>query len=556
MQFQRRQRRPPSSSASMILSMILPAFKGLWAIMLLCTQQAFVSGLSLSSAEASSSPALSKFSIIQSSKLWNTGRKGYLCPISSSSSTSASKSLVVLLPQLGEFDSAEFCEQLVAVLPDLQDAGVELSLVGIGSEKAGEKFCQFTNLNPDCLFVDSDAKLHQQLGLYNGPGWKVPNFVSDGVIRRLLNTLPGGAPPSSDGEGSLRPIADAWLNYLLMCAGIGAPGTLREIIRGYLGDTAAPERFRQEDIVKVKDLIEIGPGVGPVRVGPVQYTQWFADERGYQRPVELATVRLKNMVEVLENWDAYVSDPKLVSQRGGTFLFDKESGNILYEYRHRGVLTYSETMSRPLTFLTPYIGEDKARNPLGLPDNNAKGIPSASQSANIRGILKPTGKAMNILSAIFKLENQLQAKVVGVTQSDVVNATNAIQSKINQHPVVIYSYGLSPFSSKAVALLRDVCNDNDNDILAVEEIGLEWFLLTDIESCSKRLALLEMTGQSSLPQIFIGGKYVGGLFTGGTDSDSGIAGLQEQGKLKTAIEDAVTARMVKQGEANQSKVPA
>ena len=44
--------------------------------------------------------------------------------------------------------------------------------------------------------------------------------------------------------------------------------------------------------------VVIGPGVGPVKLGPLEYTQWWEDEAGYQRPVELATVRLRNMVEV------------------------------------------------------------------------------------------------------------------------------------------------------------------------------------------------------------------------------------------------------------------
>ena len=38
--------------------------------------------------------------------------------------------------------------------------------------------------------------------------------------------------------------------FLAMCAGIGAPGTLREILRGYFGDKKAPERFRDDDVVR------------------------------------------------------------------------------------------------------------------------------------------------------------------------------------------------------------------------------------------------------------------------------------------------------------------
>ena len=106
--------------------------------------------------------------------------------------------------------------------------------------------------------------------------------------------------------------------------------------------------------------------MGPVKLGPVRYTNGWAEEVGYQRPVELATVRLRNMVEVLSNWETYVSDPAHIAWRGATYLFDAD-GAELYTYQHRGVLTYSRTPSRPLTFLAPYIGA-RALNPLGLGD--------------------------------------------------------------------------------------------------------------------------------------------------------------------------------------------
>ena len=43
-----------------------------------------------------------------------------------------------------------------------------------------------------------------------------------------------------------------------------------------------------------------------------------------------------------------------------------------------------------------------------------------------------------------------------------------------------------------------------------------------------RAALLEMTGQSSLPHVFIDGQHVGGLFTGSPSSGgAGLASLKE-----------------------------
>jgi hypothetical protein len=39
-----------------------------------------------------------------------------------------------------------------------------------------------------------------------------------------------------------------------------------------------------------------------------------------------------------------------MTQRGGTFLVD-QSGEVLYEYRDRGILGFAENMSYPLSFL-------------------------------------------------------------------------------------------------------------------------------------------------------------------------------------------------------------
>ena len=70
---------------------------------------------------------------------------------------------------------------------------------------------------------------------------------------------------------------------------------------------------------------------------------------------------------LLSNFPEYVPDQSFLDWCGATFLLESD-GRMLYEYRSPGVLTYSETMDRPLSFLSPYIGDEKARNPLGLGD--------------------------------------------------------------------------------------------------------------------------------------------------------------------------------------------
>ena len=530
-------------------------------------QLSFRSSSSSSSCISSSS---SNYDTIRSAKVIDTNGHptSPLLPFELSSETVSSpskKTLVVILPQLGEFDSSEICEQLAAISDDLYTSNVDLRVVGVGQPEAAERFCRHTGLDSDRLFLDPDASLHRALGLHEGPGWSFPAYVSNDVLRFILGTLPGGVPDGYN-EGDLRETADAWGNYLGMCAGIAAPGTLREIFRGYVGDSNAPERFGPTDVVTV-GAVEIGPGVGPVRLGPLRYENWWSDEAGYQRPVELATVRLRNMVEVLGNWNSYVSDPRLLAVRGATFLFDENDATAveeLYFYRHPGVLTYSETMSRPLSFLAPYLGKnDAALNPLGLGDNGGGDRPG-------RGLLKGAGKIMTVLGPVFRFEAKLQARLLPSFSNDgeletetdaaIAATTSEIERTVLEHDVVLYSYSLSPFSSEAGRVLDAAISsangaatttNSDEKKFHTVEVGMEWFLLGR-EGSILRAALLDITGQSSLPQVFIGGKFVGGLFSGGEkggmdnsdekeNNNGGIAALQESGKLVEMLRDVKSA---------------
>ena len=202
--------------------------------------------------------------------------------------------LVVLLSQLGDFDSLEYAQALVQALPRLEAAGIALLVIGIGDATGADRFCAYTGFPRALLQVDAEPVLHRQLGLYSG-----------------LQT-PGGP----------------WPGLLLMCAGIGSPGTLAEVFRGYSGDRRAPARLESPLFAVLG--------------------------RGYQRPFELATVRLRNMVEVLGRWRTYVPSDTHITQRGGTFLLEADD-TLLYSYRDRGILGFSETMQRPLAFLDPYL---------------------------------------------------------------------------------------------------------------------------------------------------------------------------------------------------------
>ncbi len=203
--------------------------------------------------------------------------------------------LVLLFSQLGDFDSLEYAQALVAAMPRLQQAGLRLLAIGIGDESSADRFCDFTGFPRSCLQVETDNSLHMALGLYQGL------------------QAPGGA----------------WPSLLLMCAGVGSPGTLAEVLRGYTGDRSAPQRLSLP-------LFR------------------FAGGEGFQRPFELASVRLQNMVEVLGRWRTYVPCDDYITQRGGTFLLDADD-SLLYSHRDSGILGFSETMANPLQFLEPFL---------------------------------------------------------------------------------------------------------------------------------------------------------------------------------------------------------
>jgi len=124
-------------------------------------------------------------------------------------------------------------------------------------------------------------------------------------------------------------------------------------------------------------------------------------------------------------------------------------------------------------------------------------------STNVMSLAKPVFKVLTPLQAGEKdAKSNYKAKIEEAIREIVAEAAAT--------PVVVYTYELSPFSSETKLLL---------DRLGVEykeiSLGKEWLpgLIAD-NGAFKRAALLEMTSQSSLPHIFIGGKPIGGLFSG------------------------------------------
>ena len=185
---------------------------------------------------------------------------------------------------------------MVDLLPAARAAGLEVACVVIGSLDAARAFAGFTNLPRSCLYADPDACCYSALGFEPGAG--------RGAEAQWLSGAPG------------------MVKLMAMCAGIGSPGTLQEVLRGYRGDANAPPVFNEGSNIDVPfrsafDLVGVG----------------------CQRPFELATLRGRNMLTILQHWEALVpADDNLLVQRGGVLLFD--GGAVNWRHNDAGILGF------------------------------------------------------------------------------------------------------------------------------------------------------------------------------------------------------------------------
>ena len=254
------------------------------------------------------------YSILSQSRQMRVGDGKTLSPIENNREdcSRSKRCLVLIWPQAGDFDTMEYAWWVVRDTEKLNKLDIEVRAVTIGNLAAGKRFCEYTQFPAKNLFIDPTAELHQALGLYEGLSLSIPGL-------------------SLQQQG--------YLNLLLMCAGMGSPGTLKEVFRGYVGDRTAPQLIADNEVVKAAPL--------PALKGEVFNA---AGGKGFQRPFELATLRLRNMTEVLSHWKIYVPNAAYLTQRGATFLFEAD-GELIYEWHDRNLLGFAENMSDPLSFL-------------------------------------------------------------------------------------------------------------------------------------------------------------------------------------------------------------
>eukprot|EP00586_Coscinodiscus_wailesii_P018006 CAMPEP_0172514506 /NCGR_PEP_ID=MMETSP1066-20121228/260575_1 /TAXON_ID=671091 /ORGANISM="Coscinodiscus wailesii, Strain CCMP2513" /LENGTH=181 /DNA_ID=CAMNT_0013295197 /DNA_START=199 /DNA_END=744 /DNA_ORIENTATION=+ len=137
--------------------------------------------------------------------------------------------------------------------------------------------------------------------------------------------------------------------------------------------------------------------------------------------------------------------------------------------------------------------------------SSVSGLSGGTISRAPNAVIKAMANGMSLLKPAFVAEARIQASVLG-SKVDAGEVSDEIAIEIKDERIVIYTYGLSPFSSEALAILDGLGCGYKNI-----ELGAEWFLLNGKDSV-KRVVLSDLVdnGATSLPKVFIDGKCIGG----------------------------------------------
>ena len=219
--------------------------------------------------------------------------------------------LIILFGLLGDFDSFEYAINLKNFIDNDQNKNLDIFAIGIGNNNGKQKFCKFTGFPEENLIAVSDNQIHDNL-----------------KVSRGLDIGLGG-----------------WINMFLMLSGINSFKTIKEVIRGYTGDRKAKQIYSEQDKIDVLKFLNFSGN---------SFSQVFGD--GYLRPFELATFRLNNMNEIIQNWGDYIINVNYLPQRGATFLLN-DKNQVIYKFFSSDVLGYSSDMRDPLGFLSDLIQE-------------------------------------------------------------------------------------------------------------------------------------------------------------------------------------------------------
>jgi hypothetical protein len=193
-------------------------------------------------------------------------------------------------------------------------------LVGIGSIESAQTFAEDLDLKKYAgrltLVADETGAVTEALGCYRG--W----LAMDQAHKERY--------PQTD--------INPYVKLLGMVLGFGSPGTIGQVLYGYLGDISDKNGPDGRQWV-VNSLLQ---GSEKGRSPQMEKEALDGLTSSSLRPFELATLRLQTGLHIVSNWGKLgPKDGGLCTRMGGTFVFSKKK-ECLWDSFDQGILCYAD----------------------------------------------------------------------------------------------------------------------------------------------------------------------------------------------------------------------
>lgn len=232
--------------------------------------------------------------------------------------------MLVLATYAADFNAIEYAQRLRYYIPELQKRGIsKIGLVLNCESDSAKALVDLVDLPSDVteghgvtLLVDPLGRAGRAFGV--GTGWR-----------------------PDDAEMS------PYVKLFGMLFGLGAWATLPAVIGGYIGNPFRPQPWI-EDALAVGQQKGRWPDTALVldedsgKVITNKFTELPVVGSWPRRPLELATLRLQNMLDIsIKNWKELAPDEKslnagVLTQLGGCVVCDA-NGKPIYEYKDQGI---------------------------------------------------------------------------------------------------------------------------------------------------------------------------------------------------------------------------
>ncbi|KAL7551717.1 hypothetical protein ACHAWF_014899 [Thalassiosira exigua] len=239
-------------------------------------------------------------------------------------SSKGKKTMLVLGTYAADFNAIEYAQRLRYYMPELQKRGIsKIGLVLNCEPDAAKKLVDLVDLPCDVeegygvtLMVDPQGSAGRAFGV--GKGWR---------------------PDDSD--------MSPYLKLFGMLFGLGAWATLPAVIGGYIGNPFKPQPWI-EDAIAVGQRKGRWPNTalvldeGSGKIVTNKFTELPVVGSWPRRPLELATLRLQNMLDIsIKNWKELAPNEDelkagVLTQLGGCIVCD-DKGSALFEWKDPGI---------------------------------------------------------------------------------------------------------------------------------------------------------------------------------------------------------------------------